>query len=109
MDIIGEVPLLKSYRSIGFLYLGRARWGGLFEPEDYFDFQSIRWSKVQLMGDLKAGNLPEGLIIILPSYNQEVVVFDKLSRSYVLRPLTDLLNEVSVLPEIIYKETPCKL
>lgn len=107
MDILTGVALPKSYRSIGFLFLGKC-WGGVTEPEDYFDFQLIRWSKVQLMGDLRAGNLPEGLIVVLPNYNQEVVVFDKLSRCYRLRPLTDLLNEVSVLPEILNKEMLCK-
>lgn len=89
------MAISKLYRSIGLLYLGRTRWGAAFDAADYFDFQHLTWSKDQLMDDLKAGNLPQGLIVVLPEGEQKVVVFGKQEHHYTLRPLPDMLNELT--------------
>lgn len=89
------MSIAKQYRSIGLLFLGRPRWGTGFEPADYFDFQHIKWSKDQLLNDLKAGNLPQGLIVVLPDGAQKVVIFDKKENYYSLCPLFDMLSELN--------------
>lgn len=95
MSILRLMSLQKSYRSLGLLYLDRVRWAGIIDAEAYFDFQYIRWSKDQLMDDLNAGNLPHGLIIVFPDGQQKVVVFGKKEHHYSLKPLSDMLIELS--------------
>ena len=68
------MPIAKRYRVVGFLFNDRRE---LDDPEAYFDFETLTWSKDELMSDLKQGNLPIGSLVLYPDYRIRVVARER--------------------------------
>lgn len=68
------MPVAKKYRMLGFLFHEKRV---LNNPEDYFDFEHLVWSKEELMCDLRSGNLPQGSLILYPDCSIRVAALER--------------------------------
>ena len=79
-----SAELQLRFAPIGFIYQKRHD-----DPEDYFDQLGKRWTKEELLSDLRFGSLATGLILKCEGYLPVVVVPDKKGQKVV--PITEAL------------------